>query len=40
MVNIVGVDHFTVVRLVTWPLYEREAGVVPVLIETSLLFLR
>ena len=33
-----SVDHFTVVRLVAWPLNENEAGGV-VLIETSLLFL-
>ena len=33
------IDHFTVVRLVAWPLNENEAGGDLVLIETSLLFL-
>ena len=33
------VDHFTIVRLVAWPLNESEAGVDLVLKETSLLFL-
>ena len=33
------IDHFTVVRLVTWPLNESEAGVDLVLIETLLLFI-
>ena len=31
-------DHFTVVCLVAWPLYESEAGVDLVSIETSLTF--
>ena len=35
----VTIVHFTVVRLVTWPMNESEAGVDLVLIETSLLFL-
>ena len=35
----VPVDHFTVVCLDAWPLNESEAGVDPVLLETSLLFL-
>ena len=34
-----GIDHFTVVCLVAWPLNESEAGVDLVLIETSLLFI-
>ena len=34
------IHHFTVVCLVAWLLNESEAGVVLVLIETSLLFLR
>ena len=34
-----GIDPFTVVRLVAWPLNENEAGRDLVLIETSLLFL-
>ena len=34
-----AIDHFTVVYLVAWPLYEYEAGVDLVLIETSLPFL-
>ena len=33
------IDHFTVVCLVPWPLYESQAGVDLVLIETSLPFL-
>ena len=33
------VDHLTVVCLVAWPLYQSEAGVDLVMIETSLLFL-
>ena len=33
------IDHATVVRLVTWPLNESEAGGDLVLIESSLLFL-
>ena len=32
------IDHFTVVCLVPWPLYESEAGVDLVLIKTSLPF--
>ena len=32
-------DHFTVVRLIAWPLTESETGVDLVFIETSLLFL-
>ena len=32
-------DLFTVVCLVTWPLNGSEAGVDPVMIQTSLLFL-
>ena len=36
---IFAIDHFTVVRLVAWPLNEKEAGDDLVLIETSLLFL-
>ena len=32
------IDHFTVVRLVAWPLNESEGGDDLVLIETSLLF--
>jgi len=36
----VAVDHFTVVRLVAWPLNESEAGDDLALIGTSLLFLR
>ena len=34
-----GMDHFTVVCLVVWPVNENEAGGDLVLIETSLLFL-
>ena len=34
-----GIDLFTVVCLVAWPLNESEAGVDLVLIETSLLLL-
>ena len=34
-----GIDHFTVVSLVTWPWIVSEAGVDLVLIETSLLFI-
>ena len=34
-----GIDHFTVVCLVAWPLNESEAGVDLVLIETLLLFI-
>ena len=34
-----GIDHFTVVSLVAWPLNESEAGGDLALIETSLLFL-
>ena len=34
-----GIDHFTVVGLVTWPLNGSEAGGDPVLIQTSLLLL-
>ena len=34
-----GIDHFTVVGLVAWPLNESEAGGDLVVIETSLLFL-
>ena len=34
-----GIDHFTVVCLVSWPLNENEAGVEFTLMETSLLFL-
>ena len=33
------IDHFTVARLVTWPLNESDAGGDLILIETSLLFL-
>ena len=33
-----GIDHFTVVSLVAWPLNESEAGDDFALIETSLLF--
>ena len=33
------IDLFTDVSLVTWPLNESEAGVDPVMIHTSLLFL-
>ena len=33
-----GIDHFTVVCLVAWPLNESEAGGDLVLIESSLLF--
>ena len=33
-----GIDHFTVVCLVAWPLNESEAGGDLALIETSLLF--
>ena len=33
------IDHFTVVCLVPWPLYESEAGVDLVFIKTSLPFL-
>ena len=32
-------DHLTVVCLVAWPLYEGEAGVDLVMIETFVLFL-
>ena len=32
-------DPFSVICLVTWPLNESEAGVDPILIQTSLLFL-
>ena len=35
----VGIDLFTVVYFVTWPLNESEAGVDLVMIQTSLLFL-
>ena len=34
-----GIDHFTVVSLVTWPLNDSKAGVDLVLIQTSLLLL-
>ena len=34
-----GIDHFTVVCLVSWPLNENEAGGDPVLIEIALLLL-
>ena len=34
-----AIDHFTVVGKVTWPLTGSEAGVDPVLIQTSLLLL-
>ena len=34
-----GIDHFTVLCLVAWPLNESEAGVDLVLIETSKLFI-
>ena len=34
-----GIDHFTVLCLVAWPLNESEAGVDLVLIETSQLFI-
>ena len=37
--NPLGIDHFTVVCLVAWPLNESEAGVDLVLMETSLLLL-
>ena len=37
--QIVTIDHFTVVGLVTWPLNSSEAGVDLVLIKTSLLLL-
>ena len=36
---VVIIDHLTVVCLVAWPLYQSEAGVDLVMIETSLLFL-
>ena len=39
MVFLYTIDHFTVVRLVAWPLNESEAGVDLVLIATSLLFI-
>ena len=35
----IGIDHFIVVGLVTWPLNGSEAGVDLVLIQTSLLLL-
>ena len=38
MVFLYTIDHFTVVRLVAWPLNESEAGVDLVLVENSLLF--
>ena len=38
-VGYIGIDHFTVVSLVTWPWIVSEAGVHLVLIETSLLFI-
>ena len=34
-----GIDHFTVVCFVSWPLNENEAGGDPVLIEIALLLL-
>ena len=37
--NCFGIDHFTVVCLVTWPLNDSEAGVDLALIEISQLFL-
>ena len=37
--DLVGIDHFTVVCLVTWPLDGSEARVDLVLIQTSLLLL-
>jgi len=36
---VVIIDHLTVVCLVAWPLYQSEAGVELVMIETSLPFL-
>jgi len=36
---VVIIDHLTVVCLVAWPLYQGEAGVELVMIETSLPFL-
>ena len=38
-INPLGIDHFTVVCLVAWPLNESEGGVDLVLRETSLLLL-
>ena len=38
MVEKAGIDHFTVVCLVAWPLNESEAGV-DLVIETLLLFI-
>ena len=37
--GLAGIDHFTVVGKVTWPLTGSEAGVDLVLIQTSLLLL-
>ena len=37
--TVIGIDHFTVADLVTWPLNGSEAGVDLVLIHTSLLLL-
>jgi len=34
-----GIDHFTVVSSVTWPLNDSEAGVDVVLMQTSMLLL-
>jgi len=38
-VEMTAIDHFTVVRLVAWPLSKRETGVDLFLMETYLLFL-
>ena len=39
LIATLGIDHFTVVCSVTWPLNESESGVDLALIETSMLFL-
>ena len=38
-VDSIEIDHLTVACLVAWPLYESEAGVDLVMLETSVLFL-
>ena len=38
-VDSIEIDHLTVFCLVAWPLYESEAGVDLVMLETSVLFL-